>query len=70
MSDRTLFGSEVPTIYSWMFGSESGPRSIRGSKSLVEFIWGAAEPDAPRLQTMRKSLRTRLPWSSRRSTMT
>lgn len=53
MSDRTLFGGEVPTIYAWMFGSENGPRSIRDNKALLEFIWGAAESDAPRLNTMR-----------------
>lgn len=50
--DRNLGGGEVPTIYSWMF-KPGGPRSISGSSSLLELVWGAEQPNAARVERIR-----------------
>ena len=55
MTDRNLFGGELPTTAAFLFGSENGPRSIRGSKSLVEFVWGAQHADPPRVETIQRA---------------
>lgn len=52
MTDRTFTGGEVPTIYSWMF-RPGGPRSVPGSTSLLELVWGAREPSAARVRRIR-----------------
>ena len=54
--DRNFVGHEVPTVYSWMFGSDNGPRSIHGSKSLIEFIWGAKQPDTARMEIIKRAV--------------
>lgn len=41
---RNKGGAPVSTIYSWMFGTK-GPRSIKGSSSLLQVMWGADKPD-------------------------
>lgn len=51
--DRNLSGGEVPTIYSWLFRA-GGPRSVYGSNSLVEIVWGAAQPNAARVERIRQ----------------
>ena len=50
--DRNLRGGEVPMIYSWMFKA-GGPRSVYGSSSLLELVWGAEQPNAARIDRIR-----------------
>ena len=52
-ADRNLGGGEVPTIYSWMF-KPGGPRSVCGSSSLLEFVWGAEQSNAARVERIRR----------------
>jgi len=54
MTDRHQKNREVPTVARWLFGTPDGPKAIRGSQSFLEFIWGAAQPDAARLQKLGK----------------
>jgi hypothetical protein len=60
MVDRHYVGGECPTIYSWMF-EPNGPRSVPGTTSLIELVWGAQEPDAQRVQRIR-SLQPEATW--------
>ncbi len=39
--DRNFVGGEMATPADWMFGWPEGPRAIHGSRSVVEFLWGA-----------------------------
>ncbi|MHB8970564.1 MAG: LamG domain-containing protein [Pirellulaceae bacterium] len=39
--DRNFVNSEMTTPAAWMFGWPDGPRAIRGSRGVVEFVWGA-----------------------------
>ena len=47
-NDQRYRGGRLPTIYSWMF-QQDGPRSVPGSTSLLEVLWGASQPNAARL---------------------
>ena len=51
--DRNLGGGEVPTIYSWLF-RPGGPRSVYGSSSLLEIVWGAEQPNTARVERIRQ----------------
>jgi len=51
--DRNYVGGKVPTIYSWMF-KPGGPRSVAGSSSLLELVWGAQELNAARIELIRR----------------
>ncbi len=39
--DRNFVNAVMTTPAAWMFGWTEGPRSIRGSRAVVEFLWGA-----------------------------
>ncbi len=41
--DQNFVGDAMATPASWMFGWPNGPRAIRGSRGVVEFLWGARE---------------------------
>jgi len=39
--DRSYGGGPMSTPAAWMFGWPEGPRAIKGSRGVLEFIWGA-----------------------------
>lgn len=45
--DRNFVGGKMPTPAAWMFGWPEGPRAIKGSRGVVEFIWGAKTSPVP-----------------------
>lgn len=51
MEDRNYVGGALPTIEAWLV-HRGGPRAVPG-RSLIEAVWGAREPDAPRMRTIR-----------------
>ena len=52
VSDRNLWGGEVPTTESFLF-QPGGPRSVQGSPALLEAVWGAQKPNAARVANIR-----------------
>ncbi|MCY2994445.1 MAG: hypothetical protein NTY19_42250 [Planctomycetota bacterium] len=39
--DRNYVGGKMSTPTAWMFGWPEGPRAIKGSRGVIEFLWGA-----------------------------
>ncbi len=52
MEDRNYVGHPLQTIEAWLSAS-CGPRAVPG-RSLIEAVWGAKEPDAPRVNRIRQ----------------
>jgi hypothetical protein len=52
MEDRNYLGHALPTVEAWL-ACRAGPRTVPGT-SLIEAVWGAKEPDAARVNTIRR----------------
>ncbi|MBM4153417.1 MAG: hypothetical protein FJ221_00085 [Lentisphaerae bacterium] len=52
MRDRNYVGHEGPTVAAWLF-NPGGPRSVSGSTAMIEAVWGAREPNTPRVRRIR-----------------
>ncbi len=59
-SDRNYVGGGAPTIYSWMFRT-GGPRSVLGSPSLLELVWGAQKPNSARVERIERQRKQNWP---------
>ena len=51
METRNYVGHPLQTTEAWL-AQQAGPRGVPGS-SLIEAVWGAKEPDGPRVNTLR-----------------
>jgi len=58
LRERVGAGGEIPTTAGAMFGWPDGPRAIKGSHGVIEFIWGATafHPSPARKLVLPKSL--------------
>lgn len=54
MTDHNLWGSPLATIESWLVHPD-GPRTVHGHSGMIEALWGAREPDGPRLRTVERN---------------
>lgn len=55
MFDRNHIGGWHRTIYYWLF-TPSHQRKVPGSTSLIELVWGAKEPNAPRVELLQRQV--------------